>query len=203
VGRFLTPAVDGVRIDDNGLVADVESLRGQLLVASPALIDPNFRRTVVLLAEHGEEGSMGVVLNRPSPITVADSIPTLGGVVGAGELVYVGGPVQPGAVVALAEYDEPERAASISFADVGFLPSEVDVAELVGLVRRVRVFAGYSGWGGGQLEAELEAEAWISEPATADDVFTGDPAGLWSAVLGRKGGQYALLARMPIDPSVN
>jgi putative transcriptional regulator len=184
-------------------MADVASLRGQLLVASPALIDPNFRRTVVLLAEVTEEGAMGVVLNRPSPVTVTDSVPSLQDVVGADELVYVGGPVQPGAVVALAEYDEPERAASIPFADVGFLPSEVDVAELAGHLRRVRVFAGYSGWGGGQLEAELEAEAWIIEPATADDVFTDDPPGLWSAVLGRKGGQYALLARMPADPSVN
>jgi putative transcriptional regulator len=192
-----------VRIDENGAMAELETLRGQLLVASPALVDPNFRRTVVLVAEHGEEGAMGVVLNRPSPVGVAEGVPGLAGLVPDGELVFVGGPVQPGAVVALAEHDDPGEAAAIAFADVGFLPSETDSERLGPGLRRVRVYAGYAGWGPGQLEGELEEEAWIVEPATADDVFTTDPGALWSAVLRRKGGQYALIARMPADPSVN
>jgi putative transcriptional regulator len=117
--------------------------------------------------------------------------------------VYVGGPVQPGAVVALAEYEEPDLAAAIAFADVGFLPAEADSDELAGMLRRVRVFAGYAGWSPGQLESELEEEAWIVEPAVADDVFASEADLLWPAVLTRKGGQFALLARMPLDPSVN
>jgi putative transcriptional regulator len=180
-----------------------ESLRGQLLIASATLLDPNFRRTVVLVAEHGADGAMGVVLNRPSPLTVADAVPPLAEVVPDGEVVYVGGPVQPSAVVALAEYDDPDEAVTVAFGDVGFLPAEVDPEQLTGVLRRVRVFAGYSGWGTGQLESELEEDAWIVEPALPDDVFTDDPEDLWAAVLRRKGGPYALLARMPLDPSVN
>ncbi len=179
------------------------TLRGQLLIASATLVDPNFHRTVVLVAEHGEDGAMGVVLNRPSPVEVAEAVPKLAGLVDPGELVYVGGPVQPGAVVALAEYSDPEQAVATAFGHVGFLPGDADEGDLAEGVGRVRVFAGYSGWSPGQLEAELDEDAWIVEPAEASDVFTRDPDRLWSAVLDRKGGQFALLARMPVDPSVN
>lgn len=181
----------------------MDTLRGWLLVASPTLSDPNFRRTVVLVGEHSDEGAMGVVLNRPSPVSVAEAVPPLTSLVEDEDLVHVGGPVQPGAVVALAEYEEPELAAALAFGDVGFLAADADTEALAGTLRRVRVYAGYAGWSPGQLEAELEEEAWIVEPAVADDVFTSNPDGLWPAVLTRKGGQFALLARMPLDPSVN
>jgi putative transcriptional regulator len=184
-------------------VEESGSLRGQLLIASATLLDPNFRRTVVLIGEHTEEGAMGVVLNRPSSVVVAEAVPALAGLVDDGEVVYVGGPVQPGAVVALAEHEEPTDAASITFGNIGFLNAEVDAEELEERLRRIRVFAGYAGWGAGQLEAELEAEAWIVEPAEPADVFTEAPSELWSAVLQRKGGEFALLARMPPDPSLN
>jgi len=184
-------------------VEEHASLRGQLLIASATLLDPNFQRTVVLVAEHSDEGAMGVVLNRPSPVVAADAVPILAGLLGDGDLVHVGGPVQPGAVVALAEYEEPELAVALAFGDVGFLSADADTEALADTLRRVRVYAGYAGWSPGQLEAELEEEAWIVEPAAADDVFTGDADGLWPAVLTRKGGQFALLARMPLDPSVN
>jgi putative transcriptional regulator len=181
----------------------MESLQGQLLVSAPSLLDPQFRRTVVLIAHHDEEGAMGLVLTRPSDVAATEAVPSLVGLPGSDEPVYVGGPVQPGAVVALAEYEEPDLAAAIAFADVGFLPAEADSDELAGMLRRVRVFAGYAGWSPGQLESELEEEAWIVEPAVADDVFASDADLLWPAVLTRKGGQFALLARMPLDPSVN
>lgn len=184
-------------------VEESASLRGQLLIASASLVDPNFQRTVVLVAEHSNEGAMGVVLNRPSQVVAAEAVPILASLVGDGELVHVGGPVQPGAVVALAEHEEPGLAAALAFADVGFLAADADTEALAGTLRRVRVYAGYAGWSPGQLEAELEEEAWIVEPALADDVFTGDAGGLWAAVLTRKGGRFALLARMPLDPSVN
>jgi putative transcriptional regulator len=180
----------------------MESLRGQLLVAGPALIDPNFRRTVVLVGEHGDEGAMGVVLNRPSKTDVDDAVPPLADLDGVDELLYVGGPVQPQAVVVLGDFAEPERAGVLVLDSIGFLPGEVDRDE-IGELARARVFAGYAGWGPGQLEDELEEGSWIIEPALPDDVFTDEPDQLWSAVLRRKGGPFRVLALMPDDPRLN
>ena len=181
----------------------MESLRGHLLVAAPDLLDPNFRRTVVLVGEHGEEGAMGIVLNRRSEVTIDEAVPALAELVDGDELVHVGGPVQPQAVVVLGEFDHPERAGVLVFGTVGFLPGEIVDADDLGDLARARVFAGYAGWGPGQLETELAESTWIVEPARADDVFTGDPDALWSAVLRRKGGPFTLLATMPPDPSLN
>ncbi len=86
--------------------------------------------------------------------------------------------------------------------DVGFLPSEID-PDALGEMRRTRAFAGYAGWGPGQLDGELREGSWIIEPAAADDVFTSDPEELWSEVLRRKGGPFGVLALMPPDPSLN
>jgi putative transcriptional regulator len=185
------------------MASEFQSLRAQLLIASPALLDPNFHRTVVLVTEHTEEGAMGLVLNRPSQVAVADAIAHLAGLVEDGAVVYVGGPVQPEAVVALAELDDPEAAAALALGDIGFLPADGDPDVLAGVVRRARIFAGYSGWGAGQLESEVEESAWIVEAAEPDDVFTSDPGQLWSESLRRKGGTYAVIALMPPDPSVN
>jgi putative transcriptional regulator len=179
-----------------------ESLRGKLLVASPALVDPNFARTVVFITEHNEEGAMGIVLNRPSETAVESVVPPLADIAGT-EPVYVGGPVQPEAIVLLAEFADPEAAAWIVVADVGLASADVDLDDLAGAVRRGRVYAGYSGWGPEQLDAELELDSWIVEPPLPMELFPDDPATLWSDVLARKGGQYALLARMPEDPSQN
>jgi putative transcriptional regulator len=178
------------------------SLRGHVLVAGPALLDPNFRRTVVLVGEHGEEGALGVVLNRPSAVTVAEAVPPLAGLVDDGDHVWVGGPVQPEAIVVLGEFDDPEQAAAVVVGSVGFLPTEVDPEEL-GTLARARVFAGYAGWGPGQLESELAEDSWIVEQALPDDVFCAEADSLWPAVLRRKGGPYSVLALMPPDPSMN
>lgn len=184
-------------------MGEMDSLRGRLLLASPALHDPNFRRTVVLVAEHGETGAMGVVLNRPSRAAVEEAAPTLAPLVEEGDVVYVGGPVQPEAVVVLAEVDDPSVAADLVVGDVGFLRGDGDLDELEGATRRARVFAGYAGWTAGQLEAELEESDWIVEAALPDDVFAPSERDLWGDVLRRKGGQYRLVATMPFDPSLN
>jgi putative transcriptional regulator len=180
----------------------VQSVKGHLLVAGPSLIDPNFRRAVVLVGEHSEDGALGVVLNRSSESTVAQAVPELTAIVDGDEPVHVGGPVQSSAIVVLADFVDVERAGSLVLDTVGFLPAEVDPDEL-GELRRARVFAGYAGWGPGQLEDELEEGSWIVEPAQPDDVFTPDPETLWSEVLRRKGGPYGVLALMPPDPSLN
>jgi putative transcriptional regulator len=180
-----------------------QSLRGQLLIASPALLDPNFARTVVLVVEHNDEGAMGIVLTRPSEAPVAEAVPPLEDLVDESELVFVGGPVEPAAVVVLAEFDDTDAAAAIVFGDLGFLRADAEPEILGTAARRFRVFAGYAGWGAGQLEAELALPSWIVEPPQLEDVFTDDPESLWSAVLRRKGGQFALIATMPPDPSMN
>jgi putative transcriptional regulator len=180
-----------------------ESLAGQLLLASPALEDPNFRRTVVLIGVHNEEGAMGVVLNRPSSVTVGEAVPQLEPAVSEEEFVYVGGPVQPRSVVLLAEFLDPAPAGLLVLGRIGFPAPDADMEELTRATARGRVFAGYAGWGEGQLDAELEQGDWILDTALPQDVFSDAPAELWSEVLKRKGGSYALVARMPADPSVN
>lgn len=181
----------------------MESVRGQLLIAGPTLLDPNFWRTVVLVVEHNEDGALGLVLNRPSETTIGDAVSQLGELVDLDDLLYIGGPVQPSAVIVLAEFEDPTDAALLAFDDVGVLAAGATPDELAAGVRNGRPFVGHAGWGPGQLDAELERDDWIIEPARLRDAFTPRPAELWSEVLTRKGGSYALVARMPPDPSVN
>jgi putative transcriptional regulator len=180
----------------------VESLRGHLLIAGGGLFDPNFRRTVVLIGEHNEEGSLGVVLNRPAPFRIDEAVPPLASIVAPDDHLFFGGPVQPQSPVVLAEFEHPDFADLLVFGSVGFLTGEALPESREGIVR-ARVFAGYAGWGPGQLEAEMDQDSWILEPARDEDVFTPDPEELWSAVLRRKGREYRLLASMPFDPSIN
>ncbi len=183
----------------------MDSLRGKLLIATPAIVDPHFRQTVVLLAEHTEEGAMGVVLNREADVTVGEAVPGLAYLAGGDDaIVHVGGPVSANAVTVLAQFADPERAALLIDEDVGFVPAEAaDGEDLSGAVVRSRVFAGHAGWGAGQLEAEMEEESWIVEELHREDLFTQDPDALWATILRRKGGTYALIATMPADPSLN
>ena len=182
----------------------METLRGKLLIASPAIVDPNFRQTVVLLAEHTDEGAMGVVLNREGSATVGEAVPDLAYLADADDVVHVGGPVSANAVTVLADFADPGLAALLVDDSVGFVPASVEDEDgLAAAVRRSRVFAGHAGWGPGQLEAEMDEESWIVEPARGDDVFTDAPGSLWSMVLRRKGGKYVLIATMPADPTAN
>ncbi|HXF36268.1 MAG TPA: YqgE/AlgH family protein [Actinomycetota bacterium] len=180
----------------------MESLRGKLLIAGPGLLDPNFRRTVVLVGAHDAEGALGVVLNRPTDLAVEEVAPPLAELAGSGARIYVGGPVRPTELVLLAELSEPAAPDVPVLGGIGFVTGDVDPG-IAPAVRRARVFAGYAGWGAGQLEAELSQASWIVEPALPQDVFDRDPEGLWSAVLRRKGGRYVLLSTMPPDPSSN
>jgi putative transcriptional regulator len=181
-----------------------ESLRGKLLIAGPTLLDPNFARTVVLIAEHTEEGAMGLVLNRPAETLVDEAVPDLGWMPAADERVWVGGPVAETAVIVLAEWERPELAGALVEDDLGFVGADADQpAQLEGAIRRSRVFAGHAGWGPGQLEEELAEESWIVDSPLREEIFTDDPDALWGAVLRRKGSRFALLATMPPDPSVN
>jgi len=181
----------------------MEPARGQLLIAGPGLLDPNFWRTVVLVVEHTDEGALGLVLNRPSETSVGESVPQIEELVERTEPLFIGGPVQPSSVIILAEFEDPTDAALIAFGDIGVLGGGAASAELGPGVRAGRAFAGHAGWGPGQLDSELERGDWILERARREDAFTPDASELWPRVLTRKGGSYALIARMPPDPSVN
>jgi putative transcriptional regulator len=173
-----------------------ESLRGQLLIAAPSLFD-YFRRSVVLVLEHSDEGAMGVVLNRESETPVAEAVPGLASLAKPDELVRLGGPVSPQSVVALGDFADVAEAGMHVVGSLGTLDPEAENETL----RRVRVYAGYAGWAPGQLDGELAQEAWMVLPARPGDPFAdGD---IWSEALRRKGGSYKLLATMPADPSLN
>ena len=180
----------------------MDTLRGKLLISGGGLYDPNFRHTVVLVGEHTEEGALGVVLNRPLDVTVEDGLPELAPFVPTGELLFEGGPVQPDGGVLVADFTTPDLADLLAFGSVGFVTGELS-DDLHWKVKRGRVFLGYSGWGPGQLEAEMARNDWIVEPARKEDVFTDNPDLLWSRVLRRKGPEYHRLSRMPYDPSMN
>ena len=180
----------------------MDPLTGMLLIANSPLFDPNFRRTVVFIGHHDEEGAVGVVLNRMLEVTVREAVPPLGSLVPADDPVYLGGPVQPDAAVVVADFEDPAVADFLAFETIGFLPSETEPG-IEDAVRRARVFAGYAGWGPGQLEAELGEASWVVEPARSSDVFAEDPSRLWEDVLRRKGSSFDLLRLMPIDPTQN
>ena len=180
----------------------MDTLTGHLLLSNASLFDPNFRRTVVLIGHHDEEGAVGVVLNRPLGVPVDEAVPPLADLVAAGEELFEGGPVQTDAAVVLAEFADPSRAGLVAFGAVGFLPEEAE-GNVREAIMRARVFAGYSGWAPGQLEGEIEEDAWLLTPATEGDVFTDDPERLWERVVARLGPAYAMLRTMPPDPEMN
>lgn len=180
----------------------MKSLAGQLLVASPRLVDPNFARTVVALLNHDAQGAMGLVINRPTEIAVADHLPDwVVELLAQPPVVFYGGPVEQAVAIGLQRsYDAGEDTTAFLGVSMLNLTEEEDVGQAVG---PVRVFAGYSGWGPGQLEDELDEESWIVLSGLANDVFSSSPNGLWSQVLARQGGQIGLLASVPIDPKLN
>jgi putative transcriptional regulator len=180
----------------------MDSLRGQLLIAGPSLEDPNFRRGVVLICAHSDEGALGLVLNRPSPLAVGDAVPELTEALGDGGRLWIGGPVQPASVVLLAEFVDPGDSLVVH-GDLGLVTDGSTLADLSNRTRQLRAFIGHAGWGPGQLEAELDGDDWIVAPLRAADPFGDDPDHQWAAALESMGGQYALVARMPVDPRLN
>lgn len=180
--------------------------RGRLLVAGPPLEDPNFRRTVVFMIEHNDDGALGVVLNRPSPIDIADALPQWVGLAAAPPAVFIGGPVEQGAVLGLGRLvdDAAPEGLTPVHAGIGVLDLEADPARLLGDVGGVRLFTGYAGWGPGQLEGELAMGGWFVVDAEPTDVTTTAPDDLWRAVLRRQPDEdLALLALFPDDLSAN
>lgn len=190
-------------------------MAGRLLVATPMIADANFERTVVALLDHGDEGSLGLVLNRPSDTTVVDPLPEWDRFAVHPAVVFLGGPVQQERAIALARPSaghrtgDPDGAGVLDDAfdavvgDIGTLDLHVDPDRVGAAIDQVRVFSGYAGWGPGQLEGELEAGAWWVVDARPDDLLCEAPEQLWRGVLARQPGDLATFARYPDDPSAN
>ncbi len=177
----------------------------RLLVSVPELGDPNFEQSVVFIVEHNDDGALGLVLNQPDGTDVLDHLPSVDIPLVEPAVCFRGGPVSPGSVLALGRRSvtgELRHAVALTGPVV-----LVDIEQLfeghVGGVDGLRIFAGYSGWSPGQLDAELDAGVWFVVDAGPDDVLCSDPAGLWRNVLRRQGGRLGAVARYPEDPNVN
>lgn len=184
---------------------------GRLLVATPLLGDPNFRRTVVLVVEHEpEEGTLGVVLNRPTQVSLGQVLEPWTELATGPPVVFTGGPVAPTSALALARArgkGEPlgwrPIEAGPEMSRIGLVDLDAPPEVLAADITSLRVFAGYAGWGSGQLQAEIEEGAWYVLPGEPADLFMADPGQLWSSVLRRQGGDLALVATYPEDPRLN
>jgi putative transcriptional regulator len=179
---------------------DSDGLRGRLLVATPALGDPNFAHTVIYVLEHSAEGTMGVVLNRPTDVEVADALPQWELLAARPGVLFVGGPVQPEAVVALGQGDAPTEQLQRVQDSVGIVDLRADPLTLIGEVSGLRLFAGYAGWAEGQLESEIAEGGWFVVDAEPTDVFGDRPDDLWLDVLSRQGGLFHTISH---DPTQN
>ncbi len=179
---------------------------GRLLVATPVLDDPNFRRTVVLLLDHTDEGAMGIVVNRPLPVDVARVLPEWQPFVTTPGRLFQGGPVgldgALGLVAVPGDEQDPLGVRRIIGA-LGLVDLDAPPQIVAGGVAGLRIFAGHSGWGAGQLEEEIDEGAWYVVDAESRDPFSDTPDGLWRTVLRRQRGELAFLSTYPDEPSAN
>lgn len=183
---------------------------GMLLVASPALVDPNFADTVVLLLDADDQGALGVVLNRPSAVRVADVLASWRDAVEEPDVLFQGGPVGTDGALAVGWLRDPADV-PVGFRPVdeagagrlGLVDLDTPVELIEGSLTALRIFAGYAGWGAGQLDDEIEEGSWYVVPGEASDAFRRDPTDLWRDVLRRQPGELAWHSTRPFDPELN
>jgi putative transcriptional regulator len=181
------------------------TLRGRLLVATPALTDPNFDRTVLLVLEHGAEGALAIVLNRPTATPIGEAVPDWAPLASAPAVVYMGGPVGVGTIIALARSrtdEAPPGTEAVSDRLVA-VDLSLDPEPLAPMVSALRVWTGYAGWAPRQLEEELAQNAWFVLDSRESDVTTAEPNGLWRSVLARQPGTLGWFSNFPDDPAHN
>lgn len=179
---------------------------GMLLVATPTLVDPNFADTVVLLLDVDDNGALGVVLNRPTAVPVAEVLADWGDVVAEPEVLFRGGPVSTEGALAVAMLRQADDV-PVGFREVygplGVVDLDTPVELIDGTLQGMRIFAGYAGWGAAQLDDEIEEGSWYVVPAQPPDVFRLDPTALWRDVLRRQPGELAWHSTRPVDPDLN
>ncbi|MGH8887030.1 MAG: YqgE/AlgH family protein [Egibacteraceae bacterium] len=180
---------------------DGASLTGRLVVATASLADPNFALTAALILEHGEQGALGIVLNRPGSIEVEQVVPGWSAAVTEPQVVFIGGPVMPSTVIAVGRRaDDPPPGWQPIFSEIGVVDLGADPVLVAPGLRALRLFSGYAGWASGQLESEIESGAWFVIDATPEDPFWAEPPELWRRVLTRQGGLFRTIAA---DPTAN
>lgn len=162
--------------------------KGVFLVASPILMDPNFREAVILICEYGPEGTLGVIVNRPTDLPLSEALPTLAVLKGTSYVLFAGGPVQPGGILML--FRVGETSADLRpVMDGIYLGGDLHTLERVITqpqpTETFRAFAGYAGWAPGQLEMEIATGSWATVPADSASIFDKDPSDLWSDLLER------------------
>lgn len=190
------------------MVMDEKPRAGSLLVATARLGDPNFRRTVVYVIAHNDRGTIGIVINRPSETAVHTVLPPWADHASRPPVVYVGGPVQTDAAMAIGVLRADADPAALPFVEKVAGPVvlvNLDTEPEIALphLRGIRIYAGHAGWGDGQLDAEIAEGAWTVLPAQPDDVLAGPMVDVWFRVLRRQGWPQALAAYRPIDLARN
>jgi putative transcriptional regulator len=199
-----------------GGAAPPANLAGYLLVATPRLTDPNFFRRVVLVLDHGDHGALGVVLDRPGGVPVAELLPQWETWATAPSELFTGGPVARNALIGLVRLTSGAASADSSALrpigwrllvegerPVGTVDLGSDPTDMAEAIVGVRLFSGYAGWDSNQLEAEIEDGSWYVVRAEAPDPLSADPEGLWRRVLRRQGGALAVVSGFPEDPALN
>jgi putative transcriptional regulator len=178
---------------------------GDLLVATPALLDPNFERTVVLILDVDEDGALGVVLNRPSVVPVREILPDWSDLAGAPDVLFSGGPVGTDSALAVGASvpdDEPVGFRRL-YREMGIVDLDTPTAIVGPALAQLRIFAGYSGWAADQLVEEIRSGSWYVVPSLPSDPFAQDPLALWQRVLRRQPGELAWVSTRPLDPTMN
>ena len=183
---------------------------GDLLVATPALQDPSFASSVVLLLDLDSDGALGVILNRPSTVPVAEILPDWTDLVASPDVLFKGGPVSTDAALAVgasttlaAESGAEPVGFRRLYDDVGIVDLDTPTAIVGPALTHLRIFAGYAGWAAEQLADEIASDAWYVVPSTRADLFGTDPLGLWKRVLQRQPGELAWVSTRPVDPTMN
>ncbi len=185
---------------------ETELAPGMLLLATAELVDPHFADSVVLLLDVNEEGALGVVLNRPTPVPVTEVLEPWGSLCAEPEVLFRGGPVSPDGALAVALLRDPEDE-PVGFRPIvgrlGMVDLDTPVELLDGSLSGLRVYAGYAGWGAEQLRAEIAEGSWYAVSAEPVDAFRSDTSELWRDVLRRQPGQLAWHTTRPLDPELN
>jgi putative transcriptional regulator len=183
---------------------------GRLLVAAPALLDPNFARAVVLILDHDEQGTLGIIINRPTELAVRDILAGWAELATGPDVVFQGGPVGLDTALGLARLgasytdgDEEPLGWRQVYDSIGLVDLDAPPEMLAAELESLRIFAGYAGWGPGQLAGELGQGAWYVVESTAQDAFSVRPEGLWRGVLRRQRNELAFVATAPDDPTLN
>ena len=183
---------------------------GDLLVATPTLLDPNFERSVVLLLDTDEDGALGVVLNRPTSVAVEEILPDWVPRVGTPDVLFQGGPVSTDSALAVGASMTLGTDPNVEplgfrrlYDDVGIVDLDTPTDLIGPALTHLRIFAGYAGWSAEQLREEIASGAWYVVPSRTADLFGDDPLRLWERVLRRQPGELAWVATRPVDPTMN